>query len=163
MLHEIKALEINATQCSVSHCLSLKNSRRYHVDRCQNEQTKKNSVFAVRYIRRFYQVIFFSRLHCRVLKVYPLHLQIKYSEYLSTSLNVLPYSHVAQYVQKVPCTSESISGSLRSRSLSLQPAGEYRGRIETPTAGDKGSCYASYLKLTRSCLETEPSVANTCK
>ena len=38
--------------------------------------------------------------------------------------------------QKVPYTSESISGSLRSRSPSLQLGGEYRGRIETPTVGD---------------------------
>ena len=136
MLHEIKALEINATQCSVSHCLSLKNSRRYHVDRCQNEQTKKNSVFAVRYIRRFYQVVFFSRLHCRVLKVYLLHLQIKYSEYLSTSLNVFPYSHVAQYVKRPHARASQfqvacVAGALVSSRLGSTVGASKHPRLET--------------------------------
>ena len=150
-LREIKVLEINATQCSVSHCLSLKNSRRYHVNRCQNEQIKKNSIF----YSHVYQTIllgdFFSRLHCRVsarlfvvilkgLSASPLDKLFRVSVYFIECSPLIPYGLVCQ---KVPCSSESISGSLRAQQ---SPAGwESAGASKHPR------------------LETELCVADACK
>ena len=130
-LREIKVLEINATQCSVSHCLSLKNSRRYHVNRCKTNRLKSIVFFTVMYITRFYLVIFFSRLHCRVsarlfvvilkgLSASPLDKLFRVSVYFIECSPLCPYGLVCQ---KVPCTSESISGSLRAQQKPQSPAG----------------------------------------
>ena len=102
-------------------------------------QINATQFFTVMYIRRFYQVIFFPTLHCRVsarlfvviLKGFsasPLDKLFRVSLYFIKCSPLFPYGLVCQ---KVPCTSKSISGSQRSRSPSFQPGWDRRAHGNT--------------------------------